>query len=115
MAATRKITVTGASGEAHELRFSVNAFCRFEEKTGETIMQAFASLGEDKISFSTLRSLVEAGLSTTRPNITSSEAGDIMDDVGMADMMAGIERAVTAAMPAPEEGAEGNAPAGKTP
>lgn len=77
----KSITLKGDSGAVHQLRFTVNAICTFEEATGGSIIEAAQSL-TDTPSMRTIRSFVWAALLHQNENLSLTEAGAIIDDCG---------------------------------
>ena len=66
----RSITL---NGREYSLRFSVNALCCLEEKTGVSL----AALESRQVSC--LRGLLWCGLMESCPGMTLSQAGDLLD------------------------------------
>ena len=61
------------NGREYPLRFSVNALCCLEEKTGLTLQSLQSA------SLSCLRGLLWCGLLTGEPGLTLEGAGDLLD------------------------------------
>lgn len=61
------------NGKDYPLRFSVNALCCLEEKTGRSLDSLQGS------QMSCLRGLLWCGLLETRPQTTLEEAGELLD------------------------------------
>lgn len=67
------MTVT-LNGRDYPLRFSVNALCLLEEKTGVSLDRLQGN------SLSCLRGLLWCGLKEHLPTLTLEEAGDMLDE-----------------------------------
>jgi hypothetical protein len=83
------------------LRYTTNALCRLEEESGESVMQLANDLGGGAISVAKVRLMFWAGLV---PTVDVADAGDIMDDIGMARAAELVGKAFEAAFPS-EDGA----------
>jgi len=102
MAANDGVTFE-ALGKVRTLRFSVNAFCDLEDKTGIGMGEIIETLkASPKMTF--LRDCFWAGLRGADPAITSEEAGDVIDALGFEDAANKLGVAVNAAFPAPKKG-----------
>jgi hypothetical protein len=94
-----------ARGRSHTLRLSTNAICRAETEADMAIGEIAAALlrgPRSRIGY--LRLLVWAGIG----GITKDEAGDIIDDIGIAAAGELVGRALKQAFPEAGEGDEGN-------
>ena len=87
-----------AGGRDLELRFTTNALCRIEEKTGKAFGEIAAALAGN-VRISDLRVLFWAGVDLP----TLDEAGNIIDDLGMARAVELLGEAITAAFPDAEK------------
>lgn len=85
------------------LRFTFNALCDLEAKIGKPV----SALDWDALSMSDLRALLWAGMKSADPAITVEQAGDVVQEVGLAPTMAALGAAFSAAFPAPGA-SEGN-------
>lgn len=96
-------------GETLTLRYGMNAMASYQEAAGEPFIAGVEALQGASGDFVRLRRLFWAGLGGT---ISEVEAGDLMDDLGLAEAADLIGRAVEAAFPQAEAPA-GNAKKGK--
>lgn len=92
-----------ALGKRHELRFTTNALCRIQDRTGKSMKDILGELADPKMILPTYRLLIAEGA-----GVTLEDAGDIMDDIGMAKVDDLVAAALKLAFP-PAEDAEGNA------
>ena len=99
-----------AGGEVWRLKFGVNALADLEERTGKSVNEIFASLSGEAVRLGTLRTVLTSGLAQNHPALTLAAVGDLMDEVGMAQIGKLIETAMRAAFP--EATKSGEAPAG---
>ena len=92
------------------LVFDINTFCELGDETGLGMTELIEQV-QNKPSFKLLRSIFCAGLQDRHAGTTIKEAGEIMSDAGLDTMKNALQRALQAAMPAPEadkgESAEG--------
>lgn len=93
-----------AGGKPRELRFSTNALCRLEERAGKSLQDVLAETAEGGRRTVAFRLLMWAGLG----DVTLEDAGEIMDEIGMAETDRIIAAALRAAFPPPSEGDAGN-------
>ena len=98
-----------AAGEVWRLKFGVNALADMEERTGKSVNEIFASLSGNGVRLGVLRTVLASGLAQSHPGLTLPAVGDLMDEVGMAQIVKFIETAIRSAFP---ESAAGEAPAG---
>jgi len=110
MSHPRGLVTFEAAGEVWKLKFGVNALADLEERTGESVYEIFASLSGDALRLSTLRVVLASGMRQHHPALTLPAVGDLMDEVGMAQIGKLIEAALRAAFP--EATKPGEAPAG---
>lgn len=94
-----------AGGEERVIRFSTNAMCRYQDMSGETLMQAVGALQKTPDDMVRQRRLFSAGV----VGLSEEEAGDIMDELGLMEAADLIGRAFDAAFPAPEPAAVADA------
>src|SRR3546814_16412072 len=71
-----------AGGKARRLRFSANAFCDLEEATGVSIFNLLDVL-DNNPTLTFIRACIWAGLRSSDDNITTTEAGEIIDELGV--------------------------------
>lgn len=65
-----------ADNKEHTIKFTMNSVCDIEEAADRTPIQVLC--GEEKLSYSTLRLLVQHGLKWKNPGITKQRAGDLL-------------------------------------
>lgn len=99
MAAPNGTVIFEAGGRQRALRFTTNALCMLEEKTGSTVL-AIAGEIEYGVSMETLRAMIWAGVGGG--DLTLAQAGDLIDEVGIRDATAFARDAFAAAFPAAE-------------
>jgi hypothetical protein len=95
-----------AGGEAHTLRFTTNALCLFEQRSGMTQLEAAQELAFAKdtplgVSAKTLRALYWAG--TGKGDMTLEQAGDLVDSIGRREAVRIAIEAFDAAFPEAEK------------
>jgi hypothetical protein len=111
MAATNNGTVSfDADGQAHTLRFTTNALCLFEQRSGMTQLEAAQELAFAKdtplgVSAKTLRALYWAG--ADKGGMTLEQAGDLVDTIGRREAVRIAIEAFDAAFPDAEDGDQG--------
>lgn len=96
-------------GQTRHLRFGTNSMASYQEASGESFVTGVEALQGGAVDFVRLRRLFWAGLGGS---VSEMEAGDIMDDLGIAETASLIGRAVEAAFPQGEN-APGNGKAAK--
>lgn len=87
-----------ALGKPWEARFTTNAICRIEERTGQSLEEVLGGVtvpGKRTLAF---RLLLWAAIG----GVTLDVAGEIMDDIGMVEADRIISAALQAAFPRPE-------------
>lgn len=89
-----------ADGSTHYIRLSTNAMAAYQEAAGETIIAAFNKIDEDARNndFDVIR-IRRVFCAMLDGEITEEEAGDLMDDFGLAATIAKIGEAAAAAFP----------------
>ena len=92
-------------GVERAMRFSTNAMCAYQEKTGEPFITAMDELSKNSGDMVRLRGLFWAGVDG---DVTTDEVGDMIDAMGVMEAVTLIGKAVQAAFPA-LEAASGNA------
>ena len=92
--------------KVYTLRFSINAMCVLEESTGGSVIE-LANLMSDpaKVGVKTLRTVFWAGLRDHHEALTETDAGKLMDELGLVEAAQMVVKAFTLAFP------ENNAPA----
>jgi hypothetical protein len=95
-----------ALGKPREFKFTTNSICRLEERAGKSLQEVLADTagGKDTKRTVAFRLLMWAGLG----DLTLDDAGDIMDDIGLAEVDRIIAEGLKLAFPPKEPSAEGN-------
>lgn len=88
-------------GTAYTMRLSSNALCDLEGILQRSALAAFTSLAVEP-EVRTVRAIVWAALSESRPGITLAEAGTIIDAVGFVPMMEKLTELVALTYPKAE-------------
>jgi hypothetical protein len=97
-----------AGGKAYKLIYTTNSLCALEEKSGLSINELTAGMGEGKgLTATRVRLLVWGALTEHHPETTLRQAGSIIDEVGFANVAALISRVLVHSFPAPVEAGEG--------
>lgn len=95
---------SGDTAKTYILRFSANALCDLEEITGKSIMNIMADVKDpEKMSMTTVRAMIYAGLKEHHPKITLQDAGNIVQDLTMLGAYLKVAEAAKAAFPDVEE------------
>ena len=93
-----------AGGKTYTLTYSTNAFCEIEQATSRSIKKiGMELLDPDNLTINTLRTVVWGGLREHHPEITFADAGRLIDQLGMTNMLTLVLQAVAAAFPAAAE------------
>jgi hypothetical protein len=93
-----------ALGKPREFRLTTNAICRLEERAGKSLQDVLADTAEGGRQMLAFRLLMWAGLG----DLTLDDAGDIMDDIGLAEVDRIISEGLKLAFPPKDQSAEGN-------
>jgi hypothetical protein len=93
-----------ALGKPREFKFTTNAICRLEERAVKSLQDVLADTAEGGRRTVAFRLLMWAGLG----DLTLDDAGDIMDDIGLAEVDRIIAEGLKLAFPPKEPSAEGN-------
>ena len=94
-------------GETKRLRFTINALCALEEKTGSNVLQIAGELSYG-VSMATLRAMFWAGM--VGGNLTLEQAGDLIDNIGVARARVIAGEAFAATFPVADEDDNKNPP-----
>lgn len=93
-----------ADGKEWLLRYSTNALCTLEDdldiSTGELVEKMQQPSG---VRMSTLRAVFWAGLQDHHPEVTKEQAGDLMTEIGFANVGPLIGEAFTRTFPQEDE------------
>ncbi|KFB10332.1 hypothetical protein [Nitratireductor basaltis] len=85
--AERGAVALEAGGKVYSLRFSTNAICEVEDHFGKPIMKIVEDLqDETNVSMKMVRALVWGALLEEHPAIQPSQAGYLLDEVGVPVM-----------------------------
>ncbi len=87
-----------AGEKKYILRMDFNAMCEFEDVTGVDAMTAFADFEQGKISVKLMRAMMYAFLKHHQPDVTLSQAGEIL-----SENLGALEAVVAASMPTAAE------------
>lgn len=104
-----------AEGRERFIRLTTNAQVRYQERAGETLVDAIVAMqGEgSQGDMLRLRRLIWAGMG--HEGLSEDAAGDLIDEIGLAEASRLLGDAIRAAFPeaarAEAEAPEGNAPA----
>ena len=101
--------------KTYTLRYGVNALIALSEGLGcKTIMEIGQRLSSDRISFRDLRMLLKAALERHHPEISETDVGDLIDEMGgVGVVLELIPTVLDAAFPAKQGGGEGGDPNGQ--
>lgn len=89
-----------AGEKTYTLHLSVNALCALENEVGRGANEIFVDLDKgNKVKVGTIRAIVWAALTDNHPEITLKEAGAIITEIGMADLVAKLAAAIVASYP----------------
>lgn len=101
-------------GASHSARLSTNSMVRYQDETGESIMDAFASMDSGRPDMKRLRALLWVCIEGDH---SQEDVGDIMDEMGFPEVGRVLGLVAKAAFPQAEEPNEastsGNGKAGK--
>ncbi|WP_396190307.1 GTA-gp10 family protein [Flavobacterium sp.] len=86
----------------YTLKFSTNAICELEDRLDKGLNLIVANMER----LTTVRALLWAGLRAKHPDVTITQAGEIIDRIGMAQATEVIGKALTAAFPPNEADAK---------
>lgn len=84
-----------ALGREYTFRLGINAICRFEKEAG----MAITSIDLSKLEMRTIRALIWAGLKDQHKDVSLDLAGDIIDDLGLNQIMQLVPEALNATFP----------------
>lgn len=89
-----------SGGKVYTLRYSTNALCEVEailEKPFDQVLLDFAS---GKISMINTRAMFYSGLREHHPDLTITESGNLLDEVGLDQAVNKLNEAISLAFPA---------------
>lgn len=93
-----------AGERALTLKFSIDAICRLEERTGRVFGKIAVEMGDaDKASVTLARDLLHTALFENHPEIGLIEAGELIPEAGgVTAVMVKISEAIVLAFPSQE-------------
>lgn len=95
-----------AGGETYRLRLDINAIAELEEHTGQSINEIAAALNDTAtMRMSLARAVFWGATRSTHPELSISDAGDIMSEAGFAKAMEAVGAAFLRAFPEADESA----------
>jgi hypothetical protein len=94
-----------ADGRAWTLAYSTNALCELEEELDDVVVSIADLLNGagGKRRLSTLRAVFRAGLLDRHPEVTTADAGRLIDAIGMKAAFGKVSEAIALAFPVPED------------
>ena len=115
----RRGTITfEVGGVPYSARLSTNAMARYEDATGQTVLDAFSEIEKSAKSKTMPKATLLRDLMwvTIEGELTREAVGDIMDDLGYSEVYRILTEVAQSAFPQAEKATpEGNARAGKAP
>lgn len=101
-----EVKVTAGEQE-YTLRFDMNALVELEDATGMPVPKLALSFGDpEQMSYKLLRSMFWAGLLHHHPDVTVEEAGRIMSEIDLLEVIEKISEAFAAAFNVDEKKAK---------
>ena len=96
------------AGKPYTLVFTTNALCELEDALNRSAFAVFAEVAKATqdatvLRYSTLRAMLWAALRERHAGISLKEAGGMMEDFGIREVMGALVQAMAAAMPDPEQ------------
>lgn len=89
-----------AGDRAYALSFSVNAICELEAELDKPVAEIIASLqNPDQLRMGTVRALVWAALRDHHDEVSITDAGRLITDVGFKPAIAKVGEAIRLAFP----------------
>ncbi len=112
---SKRGTVTFEAGDvSYKARLTTNAMIRFQDATGQSVIDAFGAMDGKSADIKGIRNILWASLEGDH---TQESVGDLMDEIGFTEAGRIIGEIGRAAFPSnePEDGAaeQGNGKAGK--
>jgi hypothetical protein len=89
-------------GQTMHLRVTTNAMVRYQDVAGETFLTGLAALEKDPSDIRRIRRMVWAAMS--HADISEDRAGEVMDEVGLLDIVGLLSEAAAAAFPQAKPG-----------
>lgn len=98
-----------ALGKTWTLKLSTNALCELEEQLGQGIESLGAMLQDpNQGRMKLFRLVVWAALTDNHPDIKLTDAGTLIDALGMEETMSVLQRLMTLTMPEQKKGVNGS-------
>lgn len=89
-----------AGDQAYTLSFSVNAICELEAELDKPVAEIIAAIQDPRqLRLSTVRALVWAGLRDHHPDLTVQDAGTMITDAGIQNVVEKVGEAFRLAFP----------------
>lgn len=85
-----------ADGATHTLRMTTNAMVRYEDKSGESVIEALGKMDGAGVRISSIRRLFWSML---EGDFSEDQAGDLMDEIGLTLVAEKIGEAARLAFP----------------
>lgn len=94
-----------ANGQRYVLQFSIDAICILEDAAGKGIVALLSELQDPlKMSVTTARIVLWAGLQEHHPDLTIKQAGELILAAGGVENLIGMfDKAFAAAFPPPDD------------
>lgn len=87
-----------AGGKTRSLRFDINAMCRYQDVSGESLNKMIEGMQSDPQNMVRARRVFWASLTDRKDGITQEDAGDIMQSLGAVASMDAVMQAVVYAL-----------------
>jgi hypothetical protein len=84
---------------SYTLCFPINSIVRLEEVSGNNFISITKDLMQGNISIKMIRQILWAGLIAKQPTMTQEAVGEIIDEVGLQEMINKINESFEAAFP----------------
>ncbi len=96
-----------AGAKEYTFRMGANAVCRFEREAAMTIGKAAIQMSDpEQVEMRIVRAMIWAGLKDQHKDISLDDAGNIIDEIGLGNIMRKIQLGLAAAFPPPSGDAE---------
>lgn len=110
----RGVVATRVGGLDYRLEFTIDVMCALEARLETTATAIVERMGKDD-SLGFLRTMLWASLREHHPELDEREAGELLREVGGADLKVKVLAAFVAAWPSREAAADGDVPPRKRP
>jgi len=93
-----------AGDKSYVLRYSIDAICSIEERTGKSFLRVVAEMGNPAtMTVTTMREILHAGLAENHPEMSLKDAGELLVAAGgVVGAMKKVNSAFEAAFPKAE-------------